>query len=249
MPDAEIIERLEERDKMSLLGNWLSILEDVADLLRETWDRSHFDRASMIVRRGDDSSTWNSLAGAWNAARQGWISLLVGLGMDETLDRLCFGKVMRLMAADVAAWHRLSGGKLEPDTFIWAELPPPWEVFAGTAECTRNQVEKLCQLHKVDPEAKGWTAPRRNRTAVPFQPTPELVHGVVVSNPQLATILKKAGWFSGKETETIPPPCDSVSILRDNSGFVLRVTSAPEEMTASNLDQVNPERHSEPAPE
>jgi hypothetical protein len=132
---------------------------------------------------------------------------------------------MRLMAADVAAWHRLSGGELEPDTFIWADLPPPWEVFAGTAECTREQVERLCRSHKVDPEAKGWTAPRRNRTAVPFQPSPELVHGVVVSSPQLATILKKAGWFSGKETEPVPPAGESVSIVRDSTGFVIRVES------------------------
>src|SRR5215510_13552239 len=29
-------------------------------------------------------------------------------------DSMCFGKVLRLMAADVVAWHRLSGGDLDP---------------------------------------------------------------------------------------------------------------------------------------
>ncbi|MHA7633723.1 hypothetical protein [Corallococcus sp. M7] len=33
----------------------------------------------MIVSRGDDSNTWNALAGAWNASRQGWLSLVHGV--------------------------------------------------------------------------------------------------------------------------------------------------------------------------
>ena len=31
-----------------------------------------------------------------------------------------------------------------------------------------------------------------------FRQTPELVHGVTVNHPYLATVLRKAGWYSGK---------------------------------------------------
>jgi hypothetical protein len=40
---------------------------------------------------------------------------------------------------------------------------------------------------------------------VPFQPTPELVHGVAVSNPYLAKILKQHKYFSGKDIKPIFP--------------------------------------------
>jgi hypothetical protein len=36
---------------------------------------------------------------------------------------MCPGKVLRLMAADVAWWHRQSGGGLHQDTAVWKELP------------------------------------------------------------------------------------------------------------------------------
>ena len=50
------------------------------------------------------------------------MALLYALDMDEVLDQMCPGKVLRLMAADVAFWHRAVGGGLEPDTAVWAEL-------------------------------------------------------------------------------------------------------------------------------
>ena len=67
------------------------------------------------------------------------------MGMEVELDALCFGKVLRLMAADVARWHQLSGGGLDPNTFVWSELPLPWEVLSGDATCTRQQVEEVCR--------------------------------------------------------------------------------------------------------
>src|SRR5215470_5225211 len=91
-------------------------------------------------------------------------------------DSVCFGKVLRLMAADVAAWHRLSGGDLDPDTKVWREVPLPWEVLSGDAGCTRAMVEAICHKHGVDPVKKGWTASTRKKVAE-FRPTPELVHG------------------------------------------------------------------------
>jgi hypothetical protein len=105
---------------------------------------------------------------------------------------------MRLMAADVAAWHRSADGKLHPDTVVWATLPPPWDVLTGWEACTRSDVEKACRNAGVDAEKNGWVGPRPSPRAVAFRPTPELVHGVAVSNPYLADWLRRAGAFSGK---------------------------------------------------
>lgn len=197
-PTSEVLARLPQDQLGRLLAAWHGLLTGIAGLLREVWEKSRFDRATMIVRRGDDSTTWNATAGAWNKAREGWVEVLHAAGMEEILDRLCPGKVLRLIAADVAAWHRVSGGGLELDTAVWADLPPPWEVLDGSASCTRSDVEAACRRHGVDPSTKGWTRPRPDCVAEPFRPTPELVHGVEVGYPGLALLLRKAGVFSGK---------------------------------------------------
>ncbi|MGL6096875.1 MAG: hypothetical protein ACRC7O_13895 [Fimbriiglobus sp.] len=204
-PTAEVLGRLPHGHLGGLLAEWFGLLTGIAGLLREVWEKSRFNRATMIVRRGDDSTTWNATAGAWNKAREGWIEVLHAAGMDDILDRVCPGKVLRLMAADVAAWHRLSGGGLEPDTAVWAALPAPWEVLDGSVSCTRADVETVCRRHQVDPTAKGWTAAWPDRVAEPFRPTPELVHGVEVGNPGLALLLRQLGVFSGKSLK-IPAP-------------------------------------------
>ena len=221
MPDIEVIKNLHDDDKFQLYTKWLEILADVADLLKQTWRVSQFDRMTMIVNRGDDSSTWNILAGAWNSARKSYISLLFALGLEEQLENVCFGKVMRLMAADVVMWHRSSGGNLDPDTQVWANLPAPWEVFTENATCTKSTVQLTCEKFKVDPIAKGWIAPVSNRKPVEFKPTPELVHGVAISNPKLATVLRKAGWFSGKKATSIN---EDVHVERDDYGAVIDVS-------------------------
>lgn len=209
LPRRDVLVRLFDGQKMQLLATWYGLLREIAELLRQVWERSRFDRTTMIVRRGDDSSTWNQTASAWNQARQHWFALLYALGMDELLDGACPGKVMRLMAADVAAWHRAVGGSLDPDTSVWAELPPPWEVLDGTARCTRAHVESVCRRHGVDPNKKGWIEPRPPGKVAKLRPTPELVHGVAVGDPHLASMLRRAGWFSGKSVKTDaaqPPP-------------------------------------------
>ena len=93
------------------------------------------------------------------------------------------------------------GGKLDPNTDVWYHLPLPWEVFQGKEKCNRKQVEKLCKNVGIHPERSGWLAPRKHGIAV-FTPTPELVHGVAIANPYLATILKKQKYFSGKQINT-----------------------------------------------
>ncbi len=110
---------------------------------------------------------------------------------------MCPGKVLRLMAADVAAWHRASGGDLHSDTGPWCDLPLPWEVLNGEP-CPRSLVLAVCEKWKVDPVKTGWIAPPPERKIAAFTPTSELVHGVQVASPHLASLLRKAGVFSGK---------------------------------------------------
>ncbi|GGO01524.1 hypothetical protein GCM10010116_02870 [Microbispora rosea subsp. aerata] len=101
------------------------------------------------------------------------------------------------MAADLAAWHRSTGGDVDPDTKVWAALPPPWQVLDGTASCTRADVEAACRTAGLDPEKSGWTAPAPARRVAAFRRTPELVHGIAVADPVWASLLRRAGAFSG----------------------------------------------------
>ena len=158
-PTREVLGRLSDERLGRFLARWFDLLTGIAGLLRETWEKSRFNRATMMVKRGDDSSTWNATAGAWNKARDGWIEVLHALGMEEVLDKLCPGKVLRLMAADVAAWHRSSGGGLEPDTTVWAALPPPWDVLSGSASCSREVVEAGVPSLPGEPGGEGVDVP------------------------------------------------------------------------------------------
>lgn len=197
-PTAEVLAAVSDDNLTALLVRWNGFLRQVADQLEDAWNRHPLERDTMIVRRGDDSSTWNQAAQAWNAARAHWFALLTELGQENILDQICPGKVPRLMAADVAYWHRMSGGGLHPDTYIWAELPLPWDVLRGQEQCPRSLVEAVCARHRVDPVAGAWTAPRPAAEAVAFRRTPELVHGVAVADPLMASALRSAGIFSGK---------------------------------------------------
>lgn len=203
-PAPHVLAHLSSVQQGELLGRWTSLLHEMATYLGQVWAQNTFQRATMIVKRGDDSSTWNAAAGAWNKARDTWINLLYALGMEFVLDDLCFGKALRLMAADVVAWHRSAGQGLDPNTQVWAALPLPWEVFAGTATCTQAQVRVACQQAGLDPEKSGWLAPRPHEV-VAFRPTPELVHGVQVTNPYLAAVLKRHRYFSGKPPRPLHP--------------------------------------------
>lgn len=208
-PIPEVLNSLTPEQKGSLLGQWYTILQDISGLLEEVWKRSNIQRDTMVVKRGDDSSTWNNTANAWNKARQNWIGLVHALGMETILDTLCPGKVMRLMAADVVAWSFAAGKGLDPSTFVWNQLPLPWEVLSGKQVCTRQMIESACKKHKIDPIRAGWTFTPPPGRIVPFKPTPELVHGVSVSNPYLADLLREAGFFSGKASyRAWPVPWD-----------------------------------------
>lgn len=201
-PSLDVLKQLSDKQKGQLLGKWTSILQEIADLLGHIWKNNHIRRKTMIVQRGNDSSTWNNTAGAWNKARDSWMNLIYATGTEYILDDLCFGKVLRLMAGDVVAWHHITGGSLDSNTIVWNELPLPWKVFSNEVVCNKTTVIAACKKAQLDPEKSGWIAPRKHGV-VKFTPTPELVHGVAVCNPFLASVLKKNKYFSGKMKSTI----------------------------------------------
>lgn len=198
-PREDVLARLTDAEKGALLGRSYGVLTRTAQKLREAYEQSGINLETMIVKRGNDSSTWNTFAGAWNRARDFWIALVTAVGMARSFDALLPGKVMRLMAADVAAWHRSTGGDIHPDTKVWRDLPKPWLVLAGRAVCTKDMIDNACARYGVDPIKSGWSAARARTAVADFRPTPELVHGVSVENPYLAHFLRKLGAYSGKE--------------------------------------------------
>lgn len=200
-PERSALKKLTQEQKGNLIGLWYDALLRIANHLRTTWDKSNINKKTMIVRRGNDSSTWNLLAGAWNKARDAWIGLLYAMDTQFILDHQCPGKVLRLMAADVASWHENTGGGLDPNTAVWNEMPLPWEVLSGDVSCTRQEVEAICVTNKLDPYTSGWVSPLSQEKVSKYVPTPDLVHGVVVSSPELARILRSSGVFSGKSVK------------------------------------------------
>ncbi len=196
-PQPQILARLTGEQRGALMGRWWAVMRDTAQELRAAWPDG-VNKLSMIVQRGMDSSTWNTMAQAYNAARAGWINCASASGADAMVEPFCPGKVMRLMAADLAWWHQSSGGDVDPDTKVWAALPMPWDVIAGAARCARADVEAACRDMGVSPVARGWTAPRAQGQIAEFTPTPELVHGVEIADPAWAALLRRAGVFSGK---------------------------------------------------
>jgi hypothetical protein len=91
---------------------------------------------------------------------------------------------------------------IHADTLVWQALPSPWLVLRGEASCTRADIEAACEVHGVDPQKTGWAKARPRTAVAEFRPTPELVHGVAVSNPYLAAYLRRLGVFSGKPLKT-----------------------------------------------
>ena len=210
-PTPQVVAKLSDLERGELMGRWSALMRGAAEILERVWD-PNVDRKTMIVRRGMDSSTWNTIASAYNTARAGWINTLSVSGALGLLDVACPGKVMRLMAADLAYWHRSTGSDVDPNTVVWAELPLPWDVLNGTVKCTRRQVAEACQRNGLDPRKSGWTDSRAQGQVAVFSPTPELVHGVSVVDPVWAGLLRRAGVFSGQhlkrdyaEGVSVPP--------------------------------------------
>ena len=198
-PRPAVLVRLTSRQMGALLGDWHAVMAGAAAELERAWPGDeNVNRMTMIVRRGMDSSTWNIMAQAYNAARAAWLGCVAASGALPLLEPACPGKVMRLMAADLAWWHQASGGDVDPNTAVWARLPLPWQVLTGTHRCTAADVRAACAGAGLDPATSGWLAPLPDGTAAEFTPTQDLVHGIAVSDPVWAAVLRRGGAFSGK---------------------------------------------------
>lgn len=203
-PTPGVLEHLDNEGLGFLMGEWWNVMALSADLMASVWNPDAVDRQTFGVRRNMDSSTWNTMAQAYNAARSGWINVVSAAGAADLFEVALPPKAMRLMAADLMRWHLYSGGTVHPDTVVAAELPLPWEVIRGEVSCTMNDVIVACEKAGVDADASGWTAPRMTGAVATFRPTKELVHGVAISDPGWAQILRKAGVFSGQGSRFRP---------------------------------------------
>lgn len=221
-PEPDVLHLLDEEQKGTLLGVWFSVMTRAAKVLMREEAAGGIDLKSLIVRRGNDSSTWNEAAGAYNKARDGWINTLFSLGMEDVLDGFAPGKALRLMAADVAWGHRMYGDGLDPNTAVFNELPKPWEVILREVACTRAMVEAACKKHNV---TSGWLSPKVKGNVAKYVPTPELVHGVIVSSPELASKLKASGYFAGPSKG---PAKGYVPISKTMDGLTVKVKGSPQ---------------------
>lgn len=236
-PRADVLAHLTLDERAGLLETAGSLLTETAGLLKATAEKNDLQLDTMVVKRGNDSSTWNALAGAWNKARDLWLALAWSLD-PAIADAVLPGKALRLMAADVAAWHRRSGGGLDPDTRVWARLPRPWDVFGGDATSTRADVIAACEAESVDPAKTGWAKPRPRTQVDAIRDTPQLVHGVVVTHPALAQILRKAGYFAGPSKDAgFKGAVPGVEVDRDEHGFAVGVGVTHDDATASVNEQ------------
>ncbi|WP_225731593.1 MULTISPECIES: hypothetical protein [unclassified Nocardia] len=88
----EVLDQLTDDQRGQLLGRWSAVMRRTGQMLESVWSASEFDRVGMVVRRGNDSSTWNLLCGAYNTARAAWLSCLTASGADGLLEISCPGK-------------------------------------------------------------------------------------------------------------------------------------------------------------
>ena len=198
-----IVKELSEEQLGELLGLYHGALATAAGLLERQW-KPNRAKTRMVVQRGDDSTSWNMASRAFNQARTGWLSLMKSAGLAAAAAAACPGKVPALVAGDVAYWHESEGGNVHKDIEVWALLPLPWEVLDGRAACTFEDIEKACAAAGLKAAETGWTEPYRQDGIEESKFTPNLVHGIEVSSPELANVLRKAGWFSGQGVKKAP---------------------------------------------
>lgn len=80
-PTRDVLRHLQPDQLGELVGRWSAMTRSVADLLARRWRSAEIDKATMVVRTGV-----NALAGAYNAARTGWIACLHAAGVADLLD-------------------------------------------------------------------------------------------------------------------------------------------------------------------
>ena len=101
LPDSDVLERVSASDQGDLLGRYFETLKSAADLLGKIWEQNNINRKPWSFD-GATTQQLGTLLRLWNKIRHGWFSLLFGAGLQDWIESICPGKVLRLMAADVA---------------------------------------------------------------------------------------------------------------------------------------------------
>lgn len=195
-PRADVLGHLTAAEKFDLLGRAQQTLYTAATQLQKLVATNTVDLNRMIVKQGNDSATWNAVAGAFNRARDYIIDTIYAMNMPQIFDRWLPGKALRLMAADLVWSRTVQGEGLEPDTKIWQALPKPWDVVLGNASCDRAMIDHAIKTMNLEGKVGGWTAARPRTAVSAWVPTPDLVCGVAISNPYIAEWMRKHGIFS-----------------------------------------------------
>lgn len=191
-----VLSRLSESERGQLLGTYWDTLVVLAGHMHQLRE-SGAVTTDRVATKGQNSSAWNALSRAFNQTRTGWLNVTASLGVDELAQACLPGKAQALIAGDVAAMHHVHGDGAHEDATVAAALPAPWQVVLGLAECTAEQVRAACTAAGLDPDASGWTSPYRQAHTEEATFTLELVHGVTVTSPDLAALLRRTGVFSG----------------------------------------------------
>ncbi|NJO02311.1 MAG: hypothetical protein HC880_12035 [Bacteroidia bacterium] len=188
----EVISRLTDKHKGKLIGRWFGILSEIADLLATLWESSALQRDTMTARPGNDSSSWNHTANAWNNARLHWIALLRALNLQTMLTAIYLGKVQPLSFIKAETSLSKTNAASKNDWLLWLALPLPWEVLRGRQICSRQRVENQCARQRIDPASLDWPAPQ---TSTDNHPSPTLIQVIKEDAPALINLLKAHGYF------------------------------------------------------
>ncbi|MFC8454369.1 hypothetical protein [Kitasatospora sp. NPDC057223] len=189
-PVREVLARLTEHQQGRLVGRWSAGLRETAVLLERAYGRCSVEPAAMFARPGDDAYAWNLAAKAWNAARAQYLEVLAALDAQEVLDAVCPGQVPVLDVIDPESWRGWVGDKGFREIEVWAGLPLPWQVVAGTQACPGELVALVCRRHGVDPVRAGWTIRGAGRGAAGSRLTEVFVAGVAEGDAVLAHALR-----------------------------------------------------------
>lgn len=187
-PRPAILARLGDDQAGNLLGRWWSVMSATAEILAGLWPgegdwrEGKVNPAEMVTAKGIDSSTWNTVAQAYNAARAGWLAACAARGAGDLTGPFLPGKVMRVMAYDLQRWHSAaSGSAAHPDTAVWAGLPargtsstgwrsapPPTSSARATGPAStrpgRGGPRRLpTGLRQRSPRHRSWSTASRSR--------------------------------------------------------------------------------------
>lgn len=187
-PTGVVFKRLDDSQLGELLGVFYANMEKYGLRLGELYEELP-ERAQkeLITIRGTDSSRWNSYSGGYNTMRSAWVNLTSFLKLDAVFESFLPGKAPRIMAADLMYSRVSDGQEAHKDSDLFFLFAKPWEVLAGEGTVDLEEARKH----------DGWAAPLKNVETEAPSVEPALVHGVVVSSPAMAEILRKTGVFAG----------------------------------------------------